>query len=385
MGNPLIAKKDKYNIRRLYTLSLLLVLPSFLDFSKSLIGENVIFSIVTYIIVGGYAYGFAVRKIKPKDIVPIIILGFLILLSYSINGNTEYYLDKSFLLASFFFFPIASLVVFKINDWSNFFEIFSPFAKIGIVFGSIVIVRGHSSMDLTDSFNYMEFSYAMSPLVIAMYVVLRKRFSVVNLAFFFAGLVTMVSFGARATILFTIAFILYYELIYNSKNAIIFIIASILFLLIYINLDSIMEYMATLPIFRDSRFITLYLKGNLVESSARDAIYEACQSRICSMGVEVSGFFGNRTFVLGQAYPHNFVYEIMMDFGWLFGPLILLWLAYLIINAYFINGYYLITAFAFLSLFARYLISGSYIIEGKFWIFIFMMLSIKHFCKINNN
>lgn len=381
MGNAIIANRDKYNVRRLYTLSMLLVLPSFLDFSKSLIGENPLFSMIMYAIVGGYAYGFAVRNIILKDIIPILFFCLLITLSYVLNGNVQYYLDKSFLIASIFFFPICSLVVFKINDWTQFFEILSPFAKAGIAFGSIVVLKGRDAQDLSEAFNYMEFSYAMSPLVMGVYIILRKKFSIINLLFFIMGLGAMISFGARAAILFTIAFVLYYELIYNSKNIILFTLVLLSITVLYFNIDNIIQFLATLPIFSDSRFLTLFLKGTLVESSSRDIIYETCQNRISNMGFDVTGFFGDRFFMQGSIYPHNFFYEIMMDFGWFFGPLILLWLSYLVLRAYFMKGYHLVTIYALLSLFGRYTISGSYIIEGKFWIFLFILLSICYNCR----
>lgn len=381
MGNTLSVETDKYNIRRLYTLSLLLVMPTFLDFSKALLGESSSFSMLVYVILGCYAYIFAVKQIRPKDFIPIIIFSTVVLISYILNGNTDYYTDKSFLITSVIFYPIGALVIYKIDNWKPFFDIFSPFAKFGIILGAIVILKGRVSLGYKEVFNYMEFSYAMLPLVLEVYVMMRKKFNIINLLFFIVGFGAILSFGARATILFSLAFILYYELIYNSRNATLFMLSVVIFTVIYINIENIMQALASFSIFSDSRFITLYLKGSLVESSSRDIIYETCLSRINNMGIEVEGFFGNRAYMGSAVYPHNFFYEIMMDFGWIFGPVIILWIANLVMKDYFIKGYHLMTVYALLSLFARYTISGSYIIEGKFWIFLFILLSINHRCK----
>ena len=94
------------------------------------------------------------------------------------------------------------------------------------------------------------------------------------------------------------------------------------------------------------------------------------------MGLSISGFFGDRSFCLGYAYPHNIIYEILMSFGWIFGIISILFYAYELLRAFFHNKE--VTIFIFLTLFTRYFISGSYLTEGRFWITTALIIAISH-------
>lgn len=101
--------------------------------------------------------------------------------------------------------------------------------------------------------------------------------------------------------------------------------------------------------------------------SLRSEIYDFCMNRISTMGIEISGLFGDRPFC-GSVYPHNFIYEIMMQFGWFFGPIILLLYLYLIIYSLRYKRNRQAAIFILCALLLKFMLSGSYLLSGQFWI-----------------
>jgi hypothetical protein len=225
----------------------------------------------------------------------------------------------------------------------------------------------------------------MLPAFMALYCTWRKSKNLILLGGFLISLVSIISFGARAAVLYGLIFIICYEIFNSRIKTYKLIILAAIVVIFGVYLENIVSYLLQLGIFSDSRLLNHIIDANLFESSGRDFINELCIRRINVVGLEYSGMFGDRPFLSGAIYPHNIFYEIIMQYGWLIGCLLLGGLFYLIVYDFFIKKYKIIVLFAVLSLFGRYLISGSYLIEGKFWIFIFIMLSIRRFCKPLNS
>lgn len=373
--------KVNYNDRRLYVLSFLLLLPLLLIFLTAIRGSNnSIFTMIIYGISFVFLSCWAIRDISIINVYPIIIYLLLSIYSASYSPQTlEYISSMPFLISSFFYFPLSALVIFRIEKWGGFFRIFRPFAILGCFMAAYMAFFCETTHEETDLYNYMDFAYAVLPVSLGLYVYARSERSIIDLVICLMSLVSILSFGARATVLFAICFIIYYEVVTNKVNKWHIILALGVIAIMYLNIDGIVRSIAELPIFENSRIITSYLNEKVFESSSRDIIINACQKRLDTIVLECPGFFGDRPYLNGAIYPHNFFYEVIMDFGWLFGIILLIWMAYIVYKDYFIKNYHILTVYLLLSLFGRYLISGSYIIEGKFWIFIFSILSISHY------
>lgn len=373
------------NDRRLTCLSLILILPILLDFIVVIRGyASSITTLLIYGIIAIYGLLYATRNISAKSIIAILIYTLIVTFSIVVSKNDSYFKDQAFLLSSLFYFPLGAFVVLSISNWSNFFLIFRPYAILGTLFGVYISFFVKRDIVQKDFFSYMEFAYGILPVIIALYILYRIYNNKLDLFFFIIALASILSFGARAPILFTLCFIGWYELIYRKGHlgSLLFISVILGFSAVYI--DKIAEFLLNLTMFENSRLLLFFVKGELMESGERDIIAEAAVKGLGEVGVTVSGFFGNRSYLNGAIYPHNFIYEVILDFGWIIGPFIIAWLAFIVCKDYVWNKGTLITVYAVFALFSRYVISGSYVIEGKFWIFIFILLSVYHCSMLSN-
>jgi hypothetical protein len=340
-----------------------------------------------YGVFGIFVYVYSMRQTQAINFVAIFVYWIFCVINYiAFPALNEYFSSTSFLLSTLYFFPIGALIIYRIDNWENFFKIYTPFALISALLGIFIVFFSNSVQSGNgEFFSYMEFSYNMLPACMALYCVWRKSKNLIVLGGFLISLVSIISFGARAAVLYGIIFVLCYE-IFNSKiKAYKLVLLTAVIVIIGAYLDDIVGYLLQLDIFSDSRLLNHIVGDNLFESRGRDFISESCLRRIDIVGFEYSGMFGDRPFLNGAIYPHNIFYEIIMQYGWFFGCLIFAYLLYLIGYDFFIKKHKIIILFAALSLFGRYIISGSYLIEGKFWIFIFIMLSIRRFCKPLNS
>lgn len=383
LGKYITCKND----RRLLGLSILLFLPAFLDFLTA--WRNAINSDVTmaiYAIIGIFILCYSVNGIKFINILPIVIYwSFFLLNKVSYPENAKYFTSTPALLSTFFFFPISAVVVFRIDNWDNFLKIFEPFALVAsllgvyIVFFSTAISNGKGEF-----FSYMDFSYDILPSTLACYCIYRKKQKLFYLIAFALSLFSIINFGARAAVILTLGFTFSYEICAKTfKIWKVFLVLAIAGLLI-VNMNIIVDALLRTDYFSDSRTLSLFVNNEIFSSSGRDIISESCMHRISEMGTDFSGMFGDRQYLNGAIYPHNIIYEVLMQYGWILGMLFLLYVAYLMAFDFFVKQYRLMTLYIVFALFGRYLISGSYLIEGKFWILIFMLLSIKVMCKKKN-
>jgi len=372
------------NDRRLLSLSLLLFLPVLLDFMTVWRGAaNSSVTMGLYGIFGAFMLRYSVRQIKSVNILVIVLFWLFCGFNYLLTPNlSEYFTDSSFILSSIFFFPISALIIFRIDNWGNFFKIFYPFAFFSAFLG-VFIVFFSNSVQSGDGefFSYMEFSYNMLPSCMALYCIWRQSKNILTLVAFIISLASIVSFGARAAVLFGLTFIACFELFATKIKPYKIILLAGLTIVIIIYLESIVGFLLQFGIFSDSRLLNHIVQENLFDSQGRDYLSSLCIQRIDNAGFEFSGMFGDRPYLHGGIYPHNIFYEIIMQYGWLIGTLILGYIIYAIGYDFFIKRYRIIVLYFVLALLGRYLISGSYLIEGKFWIFIFSILSIKYFCK----
>ena len=283
--------------------------------------------------------------------------------------------DLAFILVCFYYFPLSVLIVYNISDWSRFLIILRPIAIVSILLGVyIAFIQGVNLFVRDSLFSYMEFSYAMAPMIIALYVNARKYNRMIDYIFSFIGLVTILIYGARAALGFMIIYIALYELFIRKIKLSTRIIIIGIAILLYINLENIASMLSSYEMFANSRTLVRFLNNEFMEADGREYIYMSCHQRISTMGLDISGLFGDRPFCSG-IYPHNIIYEILMSYGIIIGSMMLLMMLILMVYNL-LKKDSTITLFFILTLFARFLISGSYIIEGKFWLCLFALLSI---------
>lgn len=305
-----------------------------------------------------------------SSVIIIFLLNYLLF-----PKSREYFLSDSMLLVYVFFLPVAVVLFPEISDWNEVFKQLNVFSLVAISLSLIIVLSG-----LTQSLNYMEFSYSLLFFVgIAIYNY-SNNLSIINLIFIILGILTILIFGARATVFFAVACLLVFFFEKRKTKALVLVALCVICGVIIILMDDVItSYLTELYHKTDSYFLRNLLHGNLFKSEGRDYINEKCVEALNTMGLSVFGLFGDREIVYPEAYSHNFFYEVLLSFGWLFGLTILIVFFYFVCSLFFKSNpeYKKILIIVFLCYFARYFISGSFIQEYQFYYFCGIIFSLR--------
>lgn len=376
-------------------LSFVLLMPILIDFASVVVQQFGILSssLVTMVI---YAVSLVIifvrvlRVISARDLINDFLWLILLYLPFGLNyiffsETQSQVMSQDMLIIYMFFLPISVFSVRRISCWESFFEalVYPGYCAIGVA--AIILIF----FDYQKYLVYMGFSYALLPFICNFYRMARikdsdtsKTKTVLYATFFLIGTIIILVFGARAAIGFAALYVIVFELLRSDLKLqykiASWILLGMLIVLIWTNIDTIANALASISIFKDSYFLKNFLSGRFFESASRTALYEACRDRIATMGFSVSGFFGDRKYCLGYAYPHNIIYEILMSYGWGFGIIAIAFYAWLILKGILSKNVERreVTVFLIVTVFARYFISGSYLIEGRFWIVSALFISL---------
>lgn len=382
------------NIINLQHLGFVLLMPIIIDFTSVLTQQFGILSssLTTMIVYGGTLVVIIYRLLHVSSAREIVndmlwlgILYFPFIVNFLFFSNTrEMLISQDMLIIYIFFIPISVFSIRKITNWNIFFEtlVYPGYYAVGIAIFILLF------LDYQRYLVYMGFSYSLLPFICNFYYMARthnneeNKKNVLYGIFFFIGLVAILAFGARAAVSFALLYIIIYEILRSgiklSYKLITWGVLIIIIAMLWNNVDVIANKLVTIDIFRDSYLLKNFLSGKLFESASRTLLYEACRERISTVGITVAGFFGDRQYCLGYAYPHNIIYEMLMSFGWGIGMLIIIVYMMMIFCGIVFNDKKRreVVIFIIITMLARYLISGSYLIEGKFWILTTLLISI---------
>lgn len=356
-----------------------LVVPLTRHFIGETIGNNI--SKIMYGAVLAFAGWKAFRYGLLKRGLPLVaylqILGFFELSKKLHPERFGYYTDTSMQLIKLFFLPLSLYLVTAIKDWSVFPKKAYEFAKWACVASCLKLAI--KSLEMT---GYMNFSYVFLPFVgIAIYNAVNNKEAKHARLVVCADFVIMLMYGARSPVFFSIILLLGLILLndLSKKKAVLMFFCIVAASAIYFNSEAIIDAMSNSSLFENSYFLKNLQNGTLFKSSGRDAIYVACREYISTMGLEVNGLFYDRIILNGiGTYPHNIVYEILIQFGKLFGTAILVILTVFILKTFFKAdkiGKKLLFMF-FVTLMGRFFVSGSYVQEFRFYVFLCITYSI---------
>lgn len=372
MMNSLLKRIGIYSLddKLLFAFSTVLFFPIFFDFITVITGGNS--SNYTFIVyIGTLLLFFSkfYRVIKPTNVLLIFGLYVIFVLNYFIFPVSQPYISSTgFILVCVYFIPIGFLFFTQIKDWSNLICILNKYSILAFAIGLYILFFTNITIEKSDEalFTYMEFSYALLPFICASFTVFFKTKKKTALIVFLLGLFEILSYGCRGAIISTVLFVVLIILLKSKTNKILFSVSTILMLFVYLNLEDIANFLLSIDLFSNSYFLKHFVSGAMFESE-RSQIYNLCEIRITKMGLELSGLFGDRPFC-GSVYPHNFVYEILMQFGWCFGLIILISYLTLIISCLKKKAYRESVIFILCALLLKYMLSGSYLLSGQFWI-----------------
>lgn len=365
------------NNKSLFVVSLFLILPVILDFLSVIIGGKN----ATYFCYGSiflFTVTFMGRQITKRRIIALLCIYLYVVFNIiEFPKSQPMIIRMEFLLTFLFFLPISLFYVLPNNDWNQFFKIFAPLASVAVLMNIFVVF--FTDVDLyTDTerlgFNYMELSYAVLPSICGLYAYSRESKNIPYLILFVVGFFSIIAFGARATLIYTVLFVCLREILGAQKISSI-ILPMIVGIIIVLCLPEIINVIANNSQFKESYALNLFLRNDFFEHSTRTTIYDTCKNLVMKQGVDMYGLFGDR-YLLGGTYPHNIFYEIILQFGWFFGVLLILWFVIKIIIILNRKEYRIIIVFFCCAILGRFFVSGSYLVEGRFWIMIGCILSL---------
>lgn len=312
-----------------------------------------------------------------RDFRLIVFVAAFIIGNYALfPENRAYMKGVDMLLIYLFYFPVCIFSIRKIRNWDMLIPTLRRYGIVA-VFTALFIL---SFLNYKEYLVYMGFSYALLPFIAAFYVCFRCEKNPIDLLLFLLGLICVLIFGARAVILFMAFYIIVFEIMHHNsltKVVSVVILSGIAFTL-YLNMDDVVVGLIRMPIFSSSYFLQNYSNGVMFESATRVLLYGDCISRIQSMGLGVSGFFGDREYCIDWPYPHNFFFEVLMQWGWIIGIMMIIGIISLLVRCAVLKDPTKrdIAIFMIITGLARYIISGSYLVEGKFWILLTIMIAL---------
>lgn len=378
---------------RVKILAFVIIMPAFLDVINvllktfgfdvtSVVTASIYFSIMAFLVVK--------CKIQVTDI--IILLGYYIifLINFIVFDNTRDYMVSIGMLIVYFFFIPCGIFAFKnIRSWNYFFKYLYGYSKIAIISGAFMLFF----LPYNNYLGYMDYSYSLLPAVCSAYYhysknqdVYQSRKSYISLTLFFIGTIEMAAFGARSGIFYTFLFIIFLDFLRDDisriRKIMLIGLLSMILCITFIFLDDILYFISEIPYFENSYIIRSFLKGKLYNTDTRQVIWESCFERLNTMGLDISGFFGDRAYCGGAVYPHNIILEIVMSWGWIVGTIIILYLIYIISRSMCCKNIERdVSIFIICSCLSRFFMSGTYIREGKFWIAFFVFLALSKMKK----
>ncbi|PWM20832.1 MAG: hypothetical protein DBX97_03070 [Collinsella tanakaei] len=367
-----------------------------------------LFYIVIYSF-GFLAWGRALFK-KPCLVIPLLMgISMVLLLSFMFNqhvidvffnfgsGGIGEIAQSNFAILFGLCLPLVLLSQLRM-DFGCLTRYLYRYSIINILLFSFTMFIQIFIMPQT--INYMTLAYAAIPsiFIAVAYGYIHKLKVPIILSL--VGMFFMLLGGSRGAIL-TLAIFIFFVLMYyfksnkNTKKFIILLLLLIITIFIAIYFYEIIQYLCDwLEGFGySSRLIEKILDqsmdGNIFEFSDRAEILENSIEHIGTFG---KGVYGDWV-INGGVYSHNFIIEILVQYGIVLGALILLlfvlFLIYTVKKSFRQkNSFLRFMQFAFFAvLLGKMMVSSSYLIDQAFWLFISMMCLIynKRICVIGEN
>lgn len=184
----------------------------------------------------------------------------------------------------------------------------------------------------------------------------------------------VLSIGCRGAALYFIAYVVLDLLLSKSKYRYVAIFLAASFILVLPNIGGFLDSIGI-----SSRTLNMFASGEIGDDSGRDAISNLFFNMLLKNPIVGLGLFGDRA-IPNVPYCHNIFLEILLNFGLLFGTLIIMFLGRLVYKTYVAasdeNRNKLIRYFC--ALFLPFLTSDSYLISSGFAIFLGICILIKN-------
>ena len=394
----ILTKREKYAF---ISLILCIFIPSFNYYINEIfilnLGRGSI-SGVSYVFlaaIGLYSYTYMSRiNAKLVTMVGLVLAGMFVsyLMYPSIRNlfiDQDYNpLTSALLYLSLISFPLMIFTNFLKNHLILLFD-YVRIPSLALIALAIfdyywtVIINGHY-FDV----QYMPFSYFMLPATCLSFGYGLARGKILDTVAAISGLLVILVVGSRGCFVCGIIFIAMtcikrYSLSFGKMLGFIAVFVTVVIALSYTFTsfsDKMISFMDEHGAY--SRTLMKINEGTFGESGSRDEIYKIMGGAIVDNPIGY-GLMGDR-YILSQhgnqGYCHSIIYEFIVDFGVILGPILLLFLiSSLLIK---LKGsikydlYYLVALFAVVG-FVKLFFTGSYLDESYFWGLIGVLMNNK--------
>ena len=323
--------------------------------------------------------GLLKHKVKTMALLALVLIYAFWVGNYFLSSSEarSYYANGDVRVMLIVTIPVVILATVRVENWEELFSNHYLLCATDL----IIVLSFLGKLLEYDTSDYMSYSYDLLPvwcIVFASAFCFAKRW---QWPFLVLGIIEGVIYGARGPMLWFLIFVISVWFIRsfqeNRKVKYIgYLIASIIILAIFIQYvlpTLVAEYGNTMY------FLSKIKNGVIMDDSGRSSIYAKCREILSGMGLNVYGLFYDRTVINNGMYAHNFVYEILISFGWFFGVILLIALITFVVDSFRKQrGINVIFCVYFLcAMFLRYFISGSIFDESIFVVFLGSMYSMK--------
>lgn len=316
------------------------------------------------------------KDLTKKMVLFTLVTGIVICLNLFIPDNFEFFLSTilSFLSTCF---PLT-LFALTLRRWDYLFNYFVKASYVAAIFSTITYLTGILSFD--DTQYSMGFSYSS----VVFFILLLDNFllsrKILSLIFSLPLVFVIVVYGSRGALACILMYLLIhmYRMLFYSKKKLqpsIFISVLILGLLSRkVLLQLLLNITSKFGSY--SRTLVTLDSGNFIESDGRRLIYSRVWEAFKQEPFKVRGI--NADYALTGIYSHNFILELLYEFGLIIGLLIVTYIFIISIKIVCAKNFNIKRRimFVFLSVwFPQLLLSNTIWVSPFFWLFFGLYLN----------
>lgn len=322
-------------------------------------------------------------SILPRIILVEVLFWGILYVSISRFPETETIFNEYIMFlrrVSLVFIP-CGVICARCTDFEGIFLRARKYAYFGSILIAVsFIVGGMASID------YQSLGLYVTPFFLILYINFLRNKTVLTTLMLVVDAVFALAGGRQCFIILLLGVVFIY-LFENRKKpmkiVVALIVALIIILFLLLMLEPLLKVLITLvnEMGLDDYMLSMLANGELFSTSTRDIIYESSAQIIKSNGYYLSGFFGSiykiRAMYSWIAYPHNIIYDFLIDFGTILGGILLLLILYKLLRQIMGGDSERRLVLIFLADIAivRLMVSSNYLIEGPFYILLIMLFS----------
>lgn len=265
-------------------------------------------------------------------------------------------------------------------------DLFALIGRCGIIFCGLLCIT--SLLGLSSQFDVsgrnQGMAYSLMSMAILTIINAIKEHNSFDWGMSIAGVLLMLSMGARGPIMAFALFILGYLFLFKRfKNALasrmlLLCIGGLLFFL----MDYVLEFLKsiTTSLGMSTRVYEMISGNEMISTENRDWIYDTVRNELNNNPVFGHGFFYDRTLfgMESDSYAHNVFYEIYLDFGFYIGTVLFIIFFGMMIwsmKKYWGSSVCGLLFGLFCGFFVMFVFSGSIFRTPSFWFFVGILVS----------